>query len=213
MTRVNLLRTAPVHRRKTESSPDQRRGALACSVILTLAAFGLGSSGLTLQRHATRMDRELARTRDELARLRTVAAEAGTLERASRDIQGRIDVLNQLRASQGLHVRALEGLGRALPRDCWLTAVIEDGSGGFRIEGRAPALSSLFHFVEGLERSSVVRGVEVLDSRTAAEESGTDLVGFSLKASLYTPAAGGKPGFRQPPDALADLRSRAERSK
>jgi hypothetical protein len=213
VTRINLLQTAPVHRRKTQSSPDQRRGALACSVILTLAGFGLGWWGLTLQWHGARVDRELARTRQELARLRAVVVEARALELAARDIHGRIDLLDQLRGSQGLHVRVLDGLGRALPRDCWLTALTEDGSGGVRVEGRAPALSSLFHFVEGLERSGIVRGVEVLDSRTAAEDSGTDLVGFSLKASLYTPGAGGEPGFRQPLTAFANSPSPAERSR
>lgn len=214
MTRVNLLRTAPVHRRKTESSPDRRRGALACGVILTLTSFGISWWGLALHRDAARIERELVRERGELARLRTTAGDAGALERASRGIQERIDVLVRLRASQRAPARVLDEIARAVPGDCWLTAVIEDGPGAVRVDGRAPALSSLFQFVERLESSNVLGGVEVLDSRATADDSGTDLVGFSLKASLHTPGAGaGEPGVGPPPSAVADGRAATQWSR
>ena len=119
VTRVNLLRTAPVHQRKAESSPDRRRGALACGVILTLTSCGLGWWGLALHRHAARVDGELA-ARDTILRgCAPVAADAGALERASRDIQERIDVLLQLRASQRAPVRVLEEIGA---RRAWAIA-------------------------------------------------------------------------------------------
>ena len=214
MTRVNLLRTSPVHRRKAEPLPDRRRGALTCGVILTLMSFGLGWWGLALHGDAARVERELVRERGELARLRTTSGDAGALERASRDIRERIDVLVRLRASQRVPVRVLDEIARAVPGDCWLTAVSEDGPGGVRVDGRAPALSSLFQFVDRLESSSVLRGVEVLDSRATADDSGTDLVGFSLKASLHTPGAGGgEPGVGPPASAVAHGRTATERSR
>jgi Tfp pilus assembly protein PilN len=213
VTRVNLLRTAPVHGRKAESSPDRRCGALA-GVILTLTSFGIGWWGLALHRDAAHVERELVRERGELARLRTAAGDASALERASQDIQERIDVLVRLRASQRAPVRVLDEIARAIPGDCWLTAVIEDGPGGVRVDGRAPALSSLFQLVERLESSSALRDVEVLDSRATADDSGTDLVGFSVKASLHTPGAGaGKPGVGPPPSAVADRQAPTERSR
>jgi Tfp pilus assembly protein PilN len=214
VTRVNLLRNGPVHRQKAEPSPDRHRGALACLVILALTSCGLGWWGLALHRDAARVTRELVRARHEVARLRTVAADAGALEAAARDIQERIEVLLQLRAAQGAPVRILEEIGRAVPEDCWLTAVIDEGSGGSRIDGRAPALSSLFQLVERLEGSSVFRSVDVLDSRATPDDSGTDLIAFSLIASLHAPHPGaGEPGVRAPTNAVANDASPIERSR
>ena len=214
MTRVNLLRNGPVHGQKAESSPDRRRGALACLVTLALTSCGLGWWGLALHRDAARVSRELARARHDVQRLRTVASDAGALEVAARDIQDRIDVLHQLRAAQGAPARVLEEIGRAIPEDCWLTAVIEEGPGGSRIDGRAPALSSLFQLVERLEGSSVFSRVEVLDSRATPDESGTDLIAFSVMASLHAPRPGaGEPGVRAPTNAVANDGSPIERSR
>jgi Tfp pilus assembly protein PilN len=154
------------------------------------------------------------RARQEVARLRTVAADAGALEAAARDIQERIEVLHQLRAAQGAPARILEEIGRAVPEDCWLTAVIDEGSGGSRIDGRAPALSSLFQLVERLEGSSVFRSVDVLDSRATPDDSGTDLIAFSLIASLHAPPPGaGEPGVRAPANLVANDGSPSERSR
>ena len=101
-----------------------------------------------------------------------------------------------------------------VPADCWLTAVTDDGPGAVRIDGRAPALSSLFQLVERLEGSGAFRSVEVLDSRATSDDSGTDVIAFSLIASLHTPPAGaGGPGVRPPPNAVADGRSAIERSR
>jgi len=214
VTRVNLLRSPPAHQRKAESSPDQRRGALAFVVILTLTSCGLVWWGLALHRRTARVDGELARTRHDLARLRMVAADTGALERASRETQKRIDVLLQLRVSQRAPVRGLEAIGRAVPADCWLAAVTDDGPGAVRIDGRAPALSSLFQLVERLEGSGAFRSVEVLDSRATSDDSGTDVIAFSLIVSLHTlPAGAGGPGVRPPPHAVADGRSAIERRR
>jgi hypothetical protein len=215
VTRVNLLLTAPVHRRrKVESSPDRRRGALACSAILALTSCSLVAWGLALHRHAVRIDLELVAARQNLARLRTVAADASALQRASEDIQKRIDLLTQIRASQRAPLRVVAEIGRAVPGDCRLTAVTDDGPGRVRVGGQAPALSSLFQLVERLEESNVFGSVDVLDSHATSEDSEIDLIEFSLTASVHLPGArtNGR-GVRPPLNADAEGRSATERSR
>jgi len=189
---------------------------LACSVILTVTGCGLAGWSLALHHDALRVDRDLAATRHDLARLRTAAADAGALARASQDIQERIDALVQLRASQRAPVRVLDEIGRALPGDCWLTALIDDGPGRIRLDGRAPALAALFELVERLEVAGLFRSVDVLDSRATPDDSGPDLVAFSLVASLRDPRTGAGadgPGVRRPPHAVADGRSAIKGSR
>ena len=187
MTRVNLLRSVPDPRGNPDA-PDRWRGALAGSVIVTLTACTLASWAWALHQDASRLDRELAGGRRELSRLRRVVADAAAMGRASHDLQRRIDALGELRAAQRAPVRILEAVGSALPGDCWLTVVIEDHANTLRIEGRAPALSSLLEMVEHLEHSTVFRGVQVLDSHARDGDPGGNAIGFSLKALLRTPA-------------------------
>jgi Tfp pilus assembly protein PilN len=187
MTRVNLLRSVPDPRGHPDA-PDRRRGALAGRVILSLAACSLGAWAWVLHTDVSRLDRELARGRDELSRLRRVVADAGVMGRASHDLQQRIDALGELREAQRAPVRILEAIASALPGDCWLTVLMEDPGNTLRIEGRAPALASLLEMVEQLERSAVFRGVEVLDSHARDDDPEGDAIGFSLKALLRTPA-------------------------
>jgi Tfp pilus assembly protein PilN len=187
VTRVNLLRSVP-NPLGNPDAPDRRRAALAGRVILSLTACSLGVWAWVLYTDASRLDRELARGRDELSRLRKVVADAVVTGRAAHDLQQRIDALGELRDAQRAPVRILEAIDSALPGDCWLTVLMEDPANTLRIEGRAPALSSLLEMVEQLERSAVFRGVEVLDSHTRDDDADGDAIGFSLKALLRTPA-------------------------
>jgi len=187
VTRVNLLRSVP-NPLGNPDTPDRRRAALVGRVILSLTACSLGASAWVLYTEASRLDRELARSRDELSRLRTVVADAVVMGRASHDLQQRIDALGELRDAQRAPARILEAIDSALPGDCWLTVLMEDPANTFRIEGRAPALSSVLEMLEKLERSAVFGGVEVLDSHARDDDTDGNAIGFSLKALPRTPA-------------------------
>jgi Tfp pilus assembly protein PilN len=183
VTRVNLLRSVP-DARANAGAPDRRRGALAGSVILILTACALASWTWALHREGARLDRELARGGHELSRLRRVIADAAAMSEASQDLQRRIDAIGALRQAQRAPVRILEAVGSALPGDCWLTVVVEEPANTMRIEGRAPALSSLLEMVEHLERSVIFAHVEVLDSHARNDDPDGNAIGFSVKATV-----------------------------
>jgi hypothetical protein len=196
VTRVNLLRAMPDRGPRSDPFSERRRGAIACGLLLASTSCGLGIWAWRIHRESARLGLELARAGHDMVRLRPVVAEAEALGLASLDLQRHVEVLEGLRSSQRGPAQLVEEIRRAVPDDCWLTAIADDRSDAVRIEGRGPALSSLFLFVERLQRSDAFAGgVEVLESHTASDPDG-DLTAFSVRAARSASAGAVLPASR-----------------
>jgi hypothetical protein len=182
VTRVNLLRPVP-DRRHAGLTVDRWRGVAACCVLVALTSSGVGWWWWTQQREATRLEIELLRARDELARLRTAAARAEALTHASRGLQQRIGDLEALGAAQRAPLGVLDAIGAALPRQCWLTSIAYEPSGPVRVEGRARALASLFGFAQRREAARAFDGgVQVVESHLDTSGGDGPVVAFAVEA-------------------------------
>jgi Tfp pilus assembly protein PilN len=160
-------------------------------VLGALALCAVAPWWWALHREAARLDGSLARARERTARLRLRATEADALSRTAALLQQRIEAVQQVQRTRGDRLRMLTAVSEALPEDCRLSTLADDGSGTVKIEGRALDVSSVLEFVHGIAASGVFPGgVDVVDSHTvttAGAEDG-DIV-FVLRALLAEASA------------------------
>jgi Tfp pilus assembly protein PilN len=201
---VNLLQSAIARPGRTRRSLGDRAVAVAGPAIAVVALCAVAPWWWTLHREAAHVDGELARARQRTARLRPRAAQADALVRTAAALQQRIEAVERLQRARGEHLRVLTAVSEALPDDCWLSTLADDGSGAVRIEGRALDVSSVVELVRGIAASGVFAGgVEVVDSHiTTAATAGGDAVAFVLRAlRAAPPAPSGRTPARPPQPA------------
>ena len=217
MIRINLL---GVDRQKTKKAAlfdVGRQITLACSLILVLAALGIGWWYWSLNEASARVDQELVATEQERARLQSLLAEVREFEAERGQLQQRVALIEQLRSGQGVPVQLLDHVSRSLPDMLWLTQLDQDGD-SVTIEGQSTTLIALSDFVGNLGNGSLLqKPIELVNSQVenvggAGQQGGVDLIKFTVKAQLAprTPAATAAPAGRgaTPPAAGAPAAAR-----
>ena len=194
MIRINLL---AVERERTKRRPGsglqatQQKITLACSVILVLAALGVGWWYWSLQKQADRIEADIVTAQKETERLRGLIAQVEQFEARRLQLQQRVALIEELRQGQAGPVRLLDEISRSLPDMLWLTEIKQQGS-ELTISGRCTTLTALSDFVGNLELGGFFdKPVEILDSQVDQNRGvgGVELIRFSIKAVISAPAA------------------------
>ena len=189
MIRINLV---GVDRQKTKKAAIFDVGkqiTVACSLILVLAALGIGWWYWSLNQASTRVDQELAATEQERSRLQSLLAEVRNFEAQRAQLQQRVALIEQLRSGQSVPVQLLDHVSRSLPDMLWLTEMIEEGD-AVTISGQSTTLIALSDFVGNLGNGSLLqKPIELVNSQVETA-AGVDLIKFTVKAQLAprTPA-------------------------
>lgn len=193
MIRINLL---TVERERAKRRPGgglqatQQKITLACSVILVLAALGVGWWYWTLSKQADQIEANIVTAQKETERLQGLIAQVEQFEARRVQLQQRVALIEELRKGQAGPVRLLDEISRSLPDMLWLTEIKQQGN-ELTIGGRCTTLTALSDFVGNLELGGFFnKPVEILDSQVEQRASGgVDLIKFSVKAVISTPAA------------------------
>lgn len=204
MIRINLLAT-------------ERRGAKAAakgfqagqkitvigSLILVLAAAGIGWRYWALGQQEASMDRGIAAAAREEQRLAAILKEVQEFEARKLRLEARIGLIDELRKGQNAPVHMIDQISRALPEMTWLVGMRQDGL-NVTIQGRCLTLTSLSDYVGNLEASRYFqRPVEIIESAVIPGSDKTpDLIGFTIRGTFQMagveppapPAKGGKRG-------------------
>jgi len=197
MIRINLLgheREKP-KRRQAGTAPaafeSGQKIAVACTLILALAALGVAWWYWSIRKEANLLTDEIAAAQQETARLRSLIVQVNQFEERKAQLQQRVTLIEQLRRGQSGPVHLLDQISRSVPEMLWLTQLEERGS-DVLIEGRCTSLTSLSDFVDNLSRSGwFKRPVEITESQVeASPAAGTDLIKFSVKAQFAPPTGG-----------------------
>jgi type IV pilus assembly protein PilN len=203
--RINLLGVDRATRKKALALDVNQRITLACSVILVLAALGIGWWYWSLDQESHRVDAELAAAQQEQARLQSVLAEVQQGEQRRAQLQQRVALIEQLRGGQSVPVQLLDHVSRSLPDMIWLTELRQDQT-GLTITGRSTTLIALSDFVGSLGSNDKLlkRPIDIVDSQvetatgTAAAPGAppVELIRFTVRAQIAgaTPAPGGRAG-------------------
>ncbi len=187
MIKINLL-TVDRERTKRKAAKFQIVGqklTIACSLILVVAALGVGWWFWSLQRESAVLDQQIADAERETARLQSVIQQVAQFEARRVQLQQRVTLIEQLRKGQTGPVHLLDEVSRALPEAMWLTD-LKQTVAEVLIDGRCTTLNALSDFVSALEASNLFqKPVEIVDSQAeTAAGSGTELIRFSVRAKL-----------------------------
>jgi len=193
MIRINLLsQEREKTKRRALAVPvafeSGQKIAVACTLILALAALGVAWWYWSLHRDATQLTDQIAAAEVETARLRSLIVQVNQFEEQKSQLQQRVALIEQLRRGQSGPVHLLDEVSRAVPDMLWLTQMEQKGA-DVVIEGRCTSLTSLSDFVDNLARSGwFKKPVEITDSQVeSVQAAGTDVIRFSVKAQFAPP--------------------------
>ena len=209
MIRINLL--ASEKRGAKVASKGFQAGqkiTVIGSLLLVLAALGVGWRYWDLGQQRSAMERDLVAATREEQRLEEILKQVQAFEARRQQLEQRVALIDELRKGQNAPVHMIDQVSRALPEMTWLTALRQDGY-SVTIEGRCLTLTSLSDFVGNLEASRYfARPVEIVDSAVAAGDGkGPDLIRFTVRGTFQMagidlvppPAAGRKPAPAKAP--------------
>jgi type IV pilus assembly protein PilN len=194
MIRINLLSVEKPIAASASSRPkfslnlSEKAGPIAALFVLAGCAGYIALDYLNLQQQDSALHQELIAARAEKARLQPILREVERFEGQKRDLQQRVNLIEELRQNQVGPVHMLDQISRSMPDRLWLLDMKQTNS-EVQLDGKTSTLSSLADFVANLEASGYfAKPVEITNSEE--EKSGdTDLIKFSVKATFEMPGA------------------------
>jgi type IV pilus assembly protein PilN len=192
MIRINLLGVERLRARKAFAFDVGKQLTLAASLILIVAALGVGWWYWTLSQESAQLDSEIAAAQQEATRLRTLLAEVSQFEAQRSQLQERVSLITQLRSGQSVPVQLLDHISRSLPDMLWLTSMQQEGV-EVEIQGQSTTLIALSDFVGNLSAGTLLeRPIEIVNSQVQpATGTGNtavpELIQFTVRARIDRP--------------------------
>lgn len=193
MIRINLIsQTREKPRRRAPAASLVGSGqkiTVACTLILALAALGIGWWYWSLRKEAARLTDDIAAAEVETRRLQALIVQVRQFETRKTQLQERVTLIETLRRGQSTPVHVLDAVSRSVPDMLWLTQLEQKGA-DLTIEGRCMAMTSISDFVDNLGRSGwFKKPVEIIDSQVEQGSAGnSELIKFTVKAQVASPA-------------------------
>ena len=193
MIRINLISQAREKpRRRVPAASLVGSGqkiTVACTLILALAALGIGWWYWSLRKDAAKLADDITAAEAETRRLQTLIVQVRQFEARKVQLQDRVTLIETLRRGQSSPVHVLDAISRSVPDMLWLTDLDQKGQ-DLTIEGRCLTLTSISDFVDNLGRSGwFKKPVEIVDSQVEQGSAGNgELIKFTVKAQVVSPA-------------------------
>ena len=208
MIRINLLGVERQKAKKALAFDPAAQMTLVCSLILVVSVLGIGWWYWSLRQESAQVDRDIVAAQQQAVRLKSLLAEVREFEQQQAQLQQRVALIQQLRRGQSVPVQLLDDISRSMPDTLWLTSLDQKGN-DVTLDGRSTTLIALSDFVANLGTSGLLKKpIDIVNSQADAENGaakGTDVIKFSVKATLDTPgaAAAGAAPARATPAAAA----------
>lgn len=206
MIRINLLNVEKPIAATASSGPSlsfnvsDKAGPIAALFVIAGCAGYIALDYLNLQRQGAALSQELVAASAEKARLQPILREIERFEAQKKDLQSRVNLIEELRQNQVGPVHLLDQISRSMPDRLWLLDMKQTGT-DVTLDGKTSTLSSLADFVANLEASGYfAKPVEITNSEE--EKATEDLIKFTVKATFEMPGAK-KPAAPAPGGAAA----------
>jgi type IV pilus assembly protein PilN len=155
LIRINLLteaRTAAA-RKKTAFLPSGAR--LNNLILMGGVAVGLlyiGIMALILTSKSRRLDEDIARANEEVARLKSIIDEVKGYEDKKASLEAKIQLINNLKTNQKGPVRLMDEISKALPDLVWLSDLMVSGN-QVNLKGRTLSPNAVATYLENIKKS------------------------------------------------------------
>jgi type IV pilus assembly protein PilN len=189
MIRINLL---PVREKKKKESTRKMFSLLILSLVLVAA--GITFFHFSLYNQINEAQRQITAYNEEIKRLKVDTKDVDKFKAEKEDLQRRLNIIYTLQRAKTGPVRVLDDLTTSLPGRLWLVSLREK-SGKMEIKGIAMDNQDIAKFMTNLEKSGVIRNVELVVSQQL-ERKELKLMEFTMTcqvdyANLPTGAATG----------------------
>lgn len=192
MIKINLL---PV--KSVQKQIQVRNNLLVAAVMLLLvggACYVLYSS---LMADIASVEQEIKDNRSEIRSLKKKIGEVNRYKQLQEELQNKLKIMDDLRASKSGPVHLMDELIKALPEKLWITSFTEK-NGSVQISGVGLTENDVATFMTNLERSAYYSGVELKVTKQKVQD-GLRLQNFDISCRAQNPATsdsdkqGGKP--------------------
>ncbi|MFB3814254.1 MAG: PilN domain-containing protein [Terriglobales bacterium] len=174
-------------------------------IVLLIAAAGNGAYYLRLKHESEKISSDMKKAESDYARLTQVKMKYQEREKQREAYKRRVDVIDQLRASQAGPVNLLSMLGDTVSNTdaIWLTTMTDDGS-NINLKGVALSVHAVADLMHNLETTGYFKQVDIKTS--TQNEKFKDMQAFDFEltctkqqtTTAATAPAEAKPGKPQP---------------
>jgi type IV pilus assembly protein PilN len=155
LIRINLLTEARAAAAK-KKGPALPTGAKLNNLLLiggmALGLIYIGTMFLVLSSRNRRLDEEIGKAREEVARLKSIIDEVKGYEEKKRSLEEKISLINSLKTNQKGPVRLMDEISKALPDLVWLTEMQMQGT-QLTLKGRTLSPNAVATYLENLKKS------------------------------------------------------------
>jgi type IV pilus assembly protein PilN len=112
----------------------------------------IGIMALVLTTKSRRLDEDIARANEEVARLRSIIEEVKGYEQKKASLEAKIQLINNLKTNQKGPVRLMDEISKALPDLVWLTDLNVSGQ-QVNLKGRTLSPNAVAAYLENIKKS------------------------------------------------------------
>ena len=174
MIKINLL---PVKRKRASTLTKDIRDLV---ILLVLVFIGfLLYYFMMLRPEITEHKLRVDSTKKEIASLQSIKKEYNEIEAAKKEIEKRIQTVNQLKSGRALAARSLNDISLIIKEGVWIKS-IKKTENKFEIVGRSFVTESISDFIESLSKMPYIKDVELKNVEDVNEE------GLTIKKFIIT---------------------------
>ena len=181
MLRINLL---PIRQlKKRAKARNQIFSFIALFIFLLLI---LGTVGFLQTTKINSIEESIAGLKKEKQRYAPILAEIKRLEKAKKDLENKIKIINALKRDSSITVHILDEVAKKVDnKRMWLKSLKQQGK-SLSLAGTALDNRTIAQFMDALKESPYISAVN-LSNASLQKVSGRDLKSFSLACSIKSP--------------------------
>ncbi|MBI2375451.1 MAG: PilN domain-containing protein [Deltaproteobacteria bacterium] len=179
MIRINLL---PIRQEKRRETVQQQLLAFVGILILV----GLACVGWWKMKDNDLQDKikQVEAKKTEIKQLDKIIGEVNEFTAKKKELQSKLEVIQQLKKGKTGPVRALDDLATEIPKRVWLTKLME-AKGQLTLTGYAIDHEDVSAFMKALQKSKYFTNVNLAYSRTGdVSEGGVETYAFSITCTV-----------------------------